>query len=90
MKGEAMANKIVRLKIVRPQPRLAEPKRLKKADLRRFEKLWRAATRETIKRLPCPAAFHDIIACFDAALDEISAGRDIALVVGAAKPRGVS
>jgi len=71
-------------------PRIVEPKRLKKSALRRFERLWRVATRETIKRLPCPEAFPDIIRCFDAALDEISAGRDIALVVGAAKPRGVA
>jgi len=82
-----MANKIVRLKIVPTQPRLAEPKRLRKRDLRRFEKLWRAATRETIKRLPCPPAFPDIIACFDSALEEIRGGRDIVIAVGAAKPR---
>ena len=80
-----MGNKIVHLKIVRPHQRREQ--RLKKSALRRFEKLWRAATRETIKRLPCPAAFPDIIRCFDAALDEIRGGRDLALVVGAARPR---
>jgi hypothetical protein len=68
-------------------PRIVEPKRLPKSDLRRFEKLWRAATRETIKRLPCPPAFPDIVACFDAAIDEIRGGRDIAIAVGTARPR---
>jgi hypothetical protein len=80
-----MANKIVRLKIVRPQPRREQ--RLKKSVLRRYGKLWAAATRETIKRLPCPPHFHDILRCFDSALAEIQGGRDICLVVGAAKPR---
>jgi hypothetical protein len=67
--------------------RIAEAKRLRKSDLKRYQRLWRAAVRETIKRLPCPPAFPDIVSLFDAALDEIQGGRDIAIAVGAAKPR---
>jgi len=74
-------------KIIRLHPRSVEPKRLRQRDLRRFERLWAVATREMIKRLPCPVAFVDIIRCFDAAIDEIRFGRDICIAAGAGRPQ---
>jgi hypothetical protein len=84
-----MAAKIVSLRprIVERNRRL-EPKRLKKADRLRFEKLWRAAVRNTVKQLPCPPAFADVLSCFNAALNELQGGRDLCIAVGAARRTG--
>jgi hypothetical protein len=67
------------------------PPRIKKRELNRLKKVWRAAIRETVKRLPlpdslpmAPEAAPDVIALFDAILEEIGNGKKIVIALSAA------
>jgi hypothetical protein len=57
---------------------------LRKSELNRLKREWRTAVRDAIKRVPCPDDAADILACFDAALDEIQTGRKIVAVLAVA------
>jgi len=50
-----------------------------KRQLARWQRLWRTAVRETIKRLKLPedATHYDVLALFDAVSDEVKIGRKI-------------
>jgi hypothetical protein len=63
-------------------------KGLTKRELRWMQRDWRTAARQLIKALPIPehATFPDMVALFDAVLDEAKTGRKIVEVVGRAKP----